>query len=277
MYEKLNTAFESIRKKTSFIPKVAIVLGSGLGRLGDHVEAECIIPYHEIEGFPVSTAPGHKGRFIFTWLGGVPVVLMQGRVHYYEGYTMEEVVLPIRLMHMMGTELLFLTNAAGGVNTAFCPGSFMLIEDQISCFAPSPLIGPNDETMGVRFPDMTEIYDITLRKEILKTAWQQNIKLEQGVYLQFTGPQYESPAEIRMCRMLGADAVGMSTCCEAITARHLGMRVCGISCISNLAAGMGGGLLSAEDVNESADRVGDLFERLVTGSVEAFKAAGLIK
>lgn len=276
MYQKLNAAFENMRQRTSFNPKIAIVLGSGLGRFGDHVEVECVIPYHEIEGFPISTAPGHKGRFVFTWVDGVPVVLMQGRIHYYEGYSMEEVVLPIRLMHMLGAELLFLTNAAGGVKTTFREGSFMLIEDQISCFVPSPLIGPNDERMGARFPDMTEIYDRALRKEILKTAWQQDIQLEQGVYLQLTGPQYESPAEIRMCRMLGADAVGMSTCCEAIAARHLGMRVCGISCISNLAAGMGDGLLSAEDVNESADRVGEQFEQLITGSLKAFRTTGLI-
>ena len=270
MSDKLQSCFKSVRSKTDFVPKICIVLGSGLGNLADNLKTECIIPYSEIEDFPVSTAPGHKGRFVFSYINDVPVVLMQGRVHYYEGYSMQEVVLPIRLVHLLGAEIVFLTNAAGGINTKFKPGSFMVIEDQIASFAPSPLIGPNDEKTGPRFPDMSEIYDADLRKCIIKTAWENHIQLESGVYIQMTGPQYESPAEIKMCRILGADAVGMSTCCEAITARHMGMRVCGVSCISNMAAGIGNTFLSAEDVNEAAQRVSTEFEKLVIGSITSF-------
>lgn len=275
--EKLYSCFESLRRKTDFKPSIAIVLGSGLGGLGDSVEPECIVNYSEIEGFPVSTAPGHKGRFVFTHIGGVSAVLMQGRVHYYEGYSMYDVVLPIRLLGLMGAKIVFLTNAAGGINTAFRPGDFMLIEDQISCFAPSPLIGKNDEKLGLRFPDMSIIYDEKLREIISAVAKEKGVDLKRGVYLQLTGPQFETAAEIRMCRGLGADAVGMSTCCEAIAARHMGIRVCGISCISNLAAGMSSELLSSDDVNQTAGRVGEIFEELVKGSVESFGGAGELR
>ena len=230
------------------------------------IEAE--LDYHDIDGFPVSTIPGHKGRFVFGHVGEVPVVVMQGRVHYYEGYSIQDVVLPARLMRMMGAEVLFLTNAAGGVNYDFHAGDLMMITDQISSFVPSPLIGPNMEELGVRFPDMSDVYDKELQNVIRATAKELNIPLQEGVYLQLTGPAYESPAEVRMCRILGADAVGMSTACEAVAANHMKMKICGISCISNLACGMTDQPLDHKEVQEAADRVAPLFRKLVTRSIQ---------
>ncbi len=266
-YDKLSKCYKSVKKKVDFQPKVALVLGSGLGDYVKQVKVEATLDYSEISGFPVSTVPGHKGRFVFGYVKKVPVVIMQGRVHYYEGYPMEDVVLPVRLMKMMGAQVLFLTNAAGGVNENFHAGELMLIKDQISSFVPSPLIGPNMDKLGVRFPDMSEIYDRELRQIIKKAARNLEIPLQKGVYLQLTGPAYESPAEIRMCRLLGADAVGMSTACEAVAANHMGMKICGISFISNLACGMTDQPLSHKEVQEAADRVAPLFEKLVTESI----------
>ena len=264
VYEKLEMCYRSVRKKVQFIPKVALVLGSGLGDYAETMQREQVLDYADIQGFPVSTVPGHKGRFVFGYVAEVPIVAMQGRVHYYEGYPMEDVVLPIRLMKKLGAEILFLTNAAGGVNYEFAAGDFMLITDQIASFVPSPLIGENIEELGVRFPDMSAIYDKDLQQLIKMTAKEQNIILKEGVYLQFTGPAYESPQEVKMARILGADAVGMSTACEAIAANHMGMRICGISCISNLACGMTDAPLSHKEVQETADAKAPLFQKLVT-------------
>ena len=211
VYEKLQGCLASIRQKTDFVPKVALILGSGLGDYAEEIEIHQIIPYEEIQGFPVSTVPGHKGRFVLGYVKGVPVIIMQGRVHYYEGYSITDVVLPVRLMKLLGAEILFLTNAAGGVNFDFRPGDFMMITDQISSFVPSPLIGSNVEELGEQFSDMSEIYDKDLQKLLESTAEELRIPLQKGVYIQLTGPNYESPAEVRMCRILGADAVGMST------------------------------------------------------------------
>lgn len=265
--EKLQKCLESVRKKTDFVPKVALTLGSGLGALAEEIEIAAIVDYSEIEGFPTSTVPGHKGRFVFGMMDGVPVVIMQGRVHYYEGYAMQDVVLPTRLMRLMGAEVLFLTNASGGINTDFSAGDFMLITDQISNFVPSPLIGPNLDQFGTRFPDMSEIYDKSLRTVIADTAKELNIKLRQGVYIQLTGPNFESPAEIRMCRVLGADAVGMSTACEAIAANHAGMKVCGISCVANLGCGLTENPLTHKEVMEAADKAAPLFKKLIRTSI----------
>lgn len=264
VYEKLEMCYRSVREKVQFIPKVALVLGSGLGDYAETMQIEQVLDYADVQGFPVSTVPGHKGRFVFGYVAEVPIVAMQGRVHYYEGYPMEDVVLPIRLMKKLGAEILFLTNAAGGVNYEFAAGDFMLITDQIASFVPSPLIGENIEELGVRFPDMSGIYDKDLQQLIKMTAKEQNIILKEGVYLQFTGPAYESPQEVKMARILGADAVGMSTACEAIAANHMGMRICGISCISNLACGMTDAPLSHKEVQETADAKAPLFQKLVT-------------
>ena len=266
-YEKLMKCYKSMKKKVKFKPEVALILGSGLGDYVKQVQVEATVAYSDIEGFPVSTVPGHKGRFVFGYVKKVPVVIMQGRVHYYEGYDMADVVLPVRLMKMMGAKVLFLTNAAGGVNSDFSAGELMLIKDHISSFVPSPLIGPNIDELGTRFPDMSDIYNKELRVMIKKAAKKLGIPLQKGVYLQLTGPAYESPAEIRMCRLLGADAVGMSTACEAVAANHMGMKICGISFISNLACGMTDEPLSHKEVQEAADRVAPLFEKLVTESI----------
>ncbi|MDO5589798.1 MAG: purine-nucleoside phosphorylase [Lachnospiraceae bacterium] len=266
-YEKLMNCYASVKEELPFEPKVALVLGSGLGDYVKKMKVEKIISYHEIDGFPVSTVPGHAGQFVFGYVGHVPVVAMQGRVHYYEGYPMTDVVLPIRLMKLMGAEVLFLTNASGGVNYEYEPGDFMMIKDQIASFVPSPLLGENIEELGPRFPDMSEIYDTNLRKIIRCTASDLQLTLREGVYVQLTGPNYESPAEIRMCRALGADAVGMSTACEAVAANHMGMKICGISCISNMACGMSDTPLSHVEVQETADRVAPLFRSLVSESI----------
>ena len=231
MYKKLEKCLKSIRKKTDFKPEKAVILGSGLGDYAEKIQIEKIVKYTDIEDFPVSTVQGHKGQFVFGYVKDVPVVLMQGRVHYYEGYSMQDVVLPTRLMGMMGAKKILLTNAAGGVNPSFRPGDFMLITDHITTAVPSPLIGPNIEELGTRFPDMSEVYSKNLQKIIRKSAKDCGIPLQEGVYVQLTGPNYETPAEIRMVRSWGADAVGMSTACEAMAARHMGMEVCGISCI----------------------------------------------
>ena len=269
--EVLEKCIKQVRENTDFVPKVALVLGSGLGEIADRVQAECVIPYDTIEGFPVSTVPGHAGRFVLGYMEETPVVVMQGRVHYYEGYTMDEVVLPIRFMRKMGAEILFLTNAAGGVNTSFTPGTLMMIKDQITSFVPSPLLGKNVDEWGPRFPDMSEIYDLRLQDLIRAQAKDAGIDLKEGVYIQFTGPNYETPAEIRMARMLGADACGMSTTCEAMVGNHMGMEICGISCITNMAAGITDTPLSHKEVQETADRVAKQFQTLVWNCVAAMK------
>lgn len=270
VYEKVAKCYESIKDRLLFEPKVALVLGSGLGNYADTMDVKAQIDYSEIEGFPVSTVPGHEGRFIFGYVKGVPVVCMKGRVHYYEGYPITDVVLPTRLMKMMGAEILFLTNASGGINPSFGAGSFMLIKDHISCFAPNPLIGANIEELGCRFPDMSTVYDRKLQEIIREKARECNIPLHEGVYVQLTGPSFESPAEIKMLRGLGADAVGMSTVVEAIAANHMGMRICGISCVANLAAGMTDQPLTHEEVQEASNKAAPLFRQLVTEAIAGF-------
>ena len=268
MKERIEVCLEDIKGKIPFMPQIALVLGSGLGDFADCYEKSAEISYHEIKGFPVSTVEGHAGKFVFSEIEGKKVVMMQGRVHYYEGYEMEDVVLPIRLMKMMGAATLILTNAAGGVNFGFKAGDLMLITDQISSFVPNPLRGENINSLGLRFPDMSAIYDKTLQQTAREVAKAEGIALKEGVYLQTAGPAYESPAEIRMFRALGADAVGMSTTVEAIAANHMGMKICGISCISNLACGMTDNPLTHEEVKETADRTAPLFKKLVAGLIK---------
>lgn len=268
VYEKLQKCLQSVRERTDFEPEAALVLGSGLGDYADEIRMEQTIGYTEIEGFPVSTVTGHKGRFVFGYVGKVPVVIMQGRVHYYEGYPMADVVLPIRLMGLMGAKKLILTNAAGGVDFNYKPGDFMLIKDHITTGVPSPLIGPNPDELGVRFPDMSEVYTKRLREIIKREAVILGIVLREGVYVQLTGPAYETPAEVSMCRAFGGNAVGMSTACEAMAAHHMGMEVCGISCITNMAAGMSKEHLDHKEVQETADRVASRFKELITAIIK---------
>ena len=265
--KKLETCMKSVREKTDFQPKVALILGSGLGDFAETINIVETIDYHEIEGFPVSTVAGHKGRFVFGYIEEVPVVIMQGRVHSYEGYSMQDVVLPTRLMKLLGAEVLFLTHAAGGMNPDFVAGDLMMITDHISSFIPSPLIGENVDELGPRFPDMSEIYNKELRSIIRKKASELEISLKEGVCVQLTGPAYESPAEKKMYRAMGGDSVGMSVVCEAIAGNHMGMKICGISFISNLAAGMSDEPLNHKEVQEAADKIAPLFQKLVRETI----------
>ena len=269
-YTLLEKWVRAVREVTDFIPEIGIVLGSGLGDFARLVDRKAEVSYDSLPGFPVSTVAGHAGKLIFGYVRSVPVVVMQGRVHYYEGYSMEQVVAPIRLMGLLGAEKLLLTNAAGGVNTSFTPGDPMLITDHISAFVPSPLRGENPQELGPRFPDMSRVYDKEMGRAVLEAGEKLGESLQQGVYLQWQGPNYETPAEIRMFRTLGADAVGMSTVCEAIAARHMGLRVCAISCITNMACGILPQPLSHEEVQQTANRVKDKFQALVLESLESF-------
>ena len=248
-------------------PEIAITLGSGLGDLAERLDAPLTIPYKEIPHFPVSTVSGHKGQFVCGKLGGKEVLCMQGRFHYYEGYDLKQVTMPVRVMKLLGIDSLLVTNAAGGINTGFHAGTLMLIEDHLNLTGENPLIGENLDAFGDRFFDMTVAYDKEYRTLAKATAEELNIPLSTGVYAWLTGPNFETPAEIRYLRTIGADAVGMSTVPEVLVARHSGIRVLGISCITNLAAGMTDNTLSHEEVKETADRVQNEFIRLVTGIV----------
>ena len=267
IYEKLINCTNAVKSKITFQPEVALILGSGLGDYAKEMEIVETVEYTDIDGFPISTVAGHQGRFLFGYVKGVPVVAMQGRVHFYEGYDMSDVVLPTRLMGLLGAKTIILTNAAGGVNYNFQPGDLMMITDHITTAVPSPLIGPNVEELGTRSPAMSEVYNRELRELIKEAARNVGVSIQQGVYMQFTGPSYETPAEIRMCRTLGADAAGMSTACEAMAANHMGLKVCGISCITNLAAGMSAKPLNHKEVQETADRVAADFKKLVTETI----------
>ena len=267
VYEKLQQCYRVVENRIKFRPELALVLGSGLGDYGNEMDVRESIEYSEIDGFPRSTVQGHQGRFLFGYIHHVPVVAMQGRVHYYEGYSMGEVVLPIRLMGMLGAKTIILTNAAGGVNLNFHAGDMMVITDHITSLVPSPLIGENMDELGERFPDMSQVYSGTLQKTVKQAAENKGISLQQGIYLQTAGPNYETPAEVRLCRALGADAVGMSTACEAMAAKHMGVSVCGISCITNLATGMSEQPLSHNEVQVTANQVADDFKKLITETV----------
>ena len=253
---------EISKKLGGFIPEIGIVLGSGLGELGDEY-CELAIPYAEIPGFETSTVSGHKGRLIFAEINGKKIVMMQGRFHYYEGHSIQKVVYPIKVMKMLGVKTLILTNAAGGVNPAFNPSDLMIITDHINFMGVNPLYGPNDNAMGERFPDMSEIYTPRLAELTKKTAVKLGIDMQEGVYIAFPGPSYETPSEVRMARTLGADAVGMSTVPEAIIAHWAKMELVGISCICNSAAGVRNISLAHEDVIHAANVAKDRFKLLI--------------
>lgn len=263
MPKKLDAAIQSIRAWTSFVPRVGAVLGSGLGFLAEQIDAELTIPYEEIAHFPTPSVEGHSGQLVLGKVGDVPVALLSGRVHLYEGLSAAEVVFPVRVLRKLGVESVLLTNAAGGINPNYQAGELMLIEDHINFMGVNPLVGPNEESWGPRFPDMTYAYDKDLMQLAKDAAAALGVALHAGIYLGVKGPSYETPAEIRMFRQWGADAVGMSTIPEVIAARHMGMRVLAISCIANPAAGIVPGELSHEDVTATVGHYREIFGDLV--------------
>ena len=267
-YNHIKEAANYVKMKFNDTPKIGLILGSGLGVLADEIEQAVKIPYNEIPNFPVSTVEGHAGQLVFGTLKGATVVAMQGRFHFYEGYSLDKVTAPVRVMKELGVETLIVTNAAGGINESFEAGDLMLITDHINNMGTNPLIGPNDSNIGVRFPDMSESYNLNLREMAKSSANELNIKLQEGVYVGNTGPSYETPAEIRALRTLGGDAVGMSTVPEVIVAKHAGLNVLGISCISNMAAGILNQPLSHDEVIETTEKVRVNFLNLVKSIVE---------
>jgi len=263
LYACAEQAANTIRSRISLEPRIAVVLGSGLGDFANEFQNSVAIPYAEIPGFPTSTAEGHAGRLVVGKVSDVPVLAMQGRVHYYEGYSLEQVTFPVRTFGMLGIKTLVLTNAAGGINNDLSQGALMVISDHLNLMGVNPLRGPNDARLGPRFPDMTEVYSRELQQRAVAEANAMGLNLRRGVYAGLAGPSYETPAEIHMLRGLGADAVGMSTVPEAIVARHMGMQVLGISCITNMAAGMSDQVIHHEEVMETGRRVRDIFARLL--------------
>ncbi len=252
-----------------FVPKIAMVLGSGLGYLGDQVERPIFVDYRDIPHFKASTAPGHKGRLVFGFLEGQPVAVMQGRMHHYEGYSYEEVTYAVRVLRLLGCDTLVLTNAAGCVNTDWNVGELMLLSDHIKLFDFGPLRGPNLEEFGTRFPDMSSVYTPRLRVLAHEAAKAHNIPLREGVYMYFPGPQFETPAEVRAARVLGADAVGMSTVPETIVAAHCGMEVMGVTLLANMAAGVLPQPLSGAEVNEAAEAAAPVFSEFLLSCLES--------
>jgi purine-nucleoside phosphorylase len=263
MFERVEHAAREIRSRYSEDVRVALVLGSGLGAFADEVEDSVEIPYEEITGFARSTVEGHAGRLVLGKVEGVPVAAMQGRFHYYEGYEFEEVVFPIRTLGLLGVKSLVLTNAAGGINVAFDQGALMVISDHLNLMGVNPLRGPHDNRFGERFPDMSEVYTRDYQEIAVAEGQAMGLELRRGIYAALSGPSYETPAEIRMMRILGADAVGMSTVPEAIVARQMGIKVLGISCITNMAAGVVGDPINHQEVMETGERIRDTFKELL--------------
>src|SRR6267142_2406984 len=263
LYSRAEHAARTIQARTSEQARVAIVLGSGLGGFAEEFEDSVRIPYQEIPGFVTSTAQGHAGSLVIGKVEGVPVLAMQGRVHYYEGYSLEEVTFPIRTFKLLGLDTLILTNAAGGVDVQLSQGALMVISDHLNLMGVNPLRGPNDERFGPRFPDMSEVYSRELQELVIEESRTMGITIRRGVYAALAGPSYETPAEIHMVRAFGADAVGMSTVPEAIVARHMGMSVLGISCITNMAAGIGESPIDHAEVMETGQKVRETFTQLL--------------
>ena len=263
LYERAEHATRVIRSRISVEPRIALVLGSGLGSFADDFEEAVAIPYEEIPGFVRSTAQGHAGRLVIGKIEGVPVLAMQGRVHYYEGYSLEEVTFPVRTFGLLGAKTLVLTNAAGGINVQLTQGALMVISDHVNLMGVNPLRGPNDERFGPRFPDMSAVYSPELQELVIDEARAIGVEVRRGIYGGLSGPSYETPAEIHLLRGLGADAVGMSTVPEAIVARHMGLEVLGISCITNMAAGISDEPINHEEVMATGDRVRETFTELL--------------
>lgn len=267
--QRLQSCKEQIEAVTDFKPDVVLVLGTGLGDYADLLDVKAKIAYKDIEGWPNSTAPQHAGNLIFAEHNGVRLAIMQGRLHYYEGYTMQEVVLPLRVLHLLGADTAIITNAVGSLNPAFKVGDFVCLNDQITSFIPSPLIGENDEGLGDRFVGMTDAFDEEMRNTVLAIGKENNISVHTGVFLQVTGPQFETPAEIRMYRALGADTIGMSTGAEVLAARHMGMKVCVINAVSNMAAGMEEEDFSQELIEDNMSRSSENFKLLIDGLLDS--------
>lgn len=270
--EELNKVLEAgsyISSKLSSIPETAVILGSGLGTLAEEVKDPVIIEYKDIPHFPVSTVEGHRGCFVVGTLGQKQVLLMQGRFHYYEGYDMNKVTMPVLVLKQLGIQNIIVTNAAGGVNRSFKPGDLMLIRDHINYSGTNPLIGPNLKDFGPRFPDMSTAYNRDFISKAYRVASQYDIHLVEGVYMMFTGPSYETPSEVKMAGILGGDAVGMSTVPEVIVANYCGLHVLGISCITNMAAGILDKPLDHSEVMETSKEAGERFRTLVKGIVES--------
>lgn len=262
--QRINDAAQYIKARITEAPSIGLILGSGLGDFADGLENRVVIPFAEIPNFPQPTVEGHAGAFVIGSCQGKTVVALQGRIHYYEGHPQQVITIPVRVMALLGVKQIVLTNACGGVNLNFAPGDLMLISDHINYSGSNPLIGQNLDQFGPRFPDLSNVYTKELRTKITKVAEKNGIALRQGVYVMYSGPNYETPAEIRMFRMMGADAVGMSTVPEAIVAAHCGMDVVGISCITNMAAGVLPQKLNHQEVVETAALVHDKFQKLLT-------------
>jgi purine-nucleoside phosphorylase len=267
-FEQVKTAADAVRAGAPFAPEIAIVLGSGLGAFAGGLQGGVSIPYEQIPHWPASTVIGHEGRLVVGHAAGKRVAALSGRAHYYEGHPLQTVTFATRVMGMLGVKALVLTNAAGGINTSFSRGALMVIDDHINLLGSNPLVGPNDERFGLRFPDMTEVYSRRLRAIADEAAAAMSLEIEHGVYVAVHGPSYETPAEIRYLRTIGADAVGMSTVPEALAARHMGIEVLGISCITNMAAGVLPQPLHHTEVMETAARVRHQFSELLEGIIE---------
>ena len=261
--DRIRCAARYIRSRTDSAPSIGLILGSGLGDFANTLENPTVIPFADIPDFPQPTVEGHAGAFVFGTKHGQSIVALQGRLHYYEGHSMQTITIPVRVMALLGVKQLILTNAAGGVNRNFTPGTLMLISDHINYSGSNPLLGVNMSEFGPRFPDVSDLYTASLRRAIRQKAIASGIDLQQGVYMMFSGPNYETPSEVRMAAVLGADAVGMSTVPEALVAAQCGMQVVGISCITNLAAGVSPNKLNHQEVIEVAARVHDEFQRLL--------------
>ena len=269
LYERAEHATRVIRSRISVEPRIALVLGSGLGGFADDFEEAVSIPYEDIPGFVRSTAQGHAGRLVVGKIDSVPVVAMQGRVHYYEGYSLEEVTFAVRTFGLLGVKTLVLTNAAGGINVQLTQGALMVISDHLNLMGVNPLRGANDERFGPRFPDMSAVYSRELQELVINEAKAIGVEVRRGIYGALSGPSYETPAEIHLLRNLGADAVGMSTVPEAIVARHMGLEVLGISCITNMAAGISDEPINHEEVMETGNRVRETFAELLRRVIDA--------